>query len=112
MCVAGVTLPTTQGLGVVSRSRVTRFLLGGRSAFGWVTADQLYGQVSRIRLWLEELDIPHVLAVLKSQMVMTMEFFGQARAHALVGQLPDASWRAVSCGNGAHGPREYDSIRP
>ncbi|MFF4667898.1 IS701 family transposase, partial [Streptomyces sp. NPDC001282] len=52
--------------------------------FGWVTADEVYGQTSRIRLWLEEHDIPHVLAVPKSQMVMTMEFFGQARAHKLV----------------------------
>ena len=48
--------------------------------FGWVTADEVYGQTSR--LWLEERDIAHVLAVPKSQMVMTMEFFGQARARA------------------------------
>ncbi|WP_373301029.1 IS701 family transposase [Streptomyces violascens] len=84
--------------------------------FGWVTADELYGQVSRIRLWLEEHDIPHVLAVPKSQMVMTMEFFGQARAHELVSQLPDDAWTRLSCGDGARGPREYDwataAIRP
>jgi SRSO17 transposase len=84
--------------------------------FGWVTADELYGQTSRIRLWLEEHDIPHVLAVPKSQMVMTMEFFGQARAHELISQLPDDAWARLSCGDGAHGPREYDwaaaAIRP
>lgn len=75
--------------------------------FGWVTADEVYGQTSRLRMWLEEHDIPHVLAVPKSQMVMTMEFFGQARAHKLVGELPDDAWVRVSCGDGAHGPREY-----
>ncbi|MDX2565265.1 transposase [Streptomyces sp. TX20-6-3] len=36
--------------------------------FGWVTADEVYGQTSRIRLWLEEHDISHVVAVPKSQM--------------------------------------------
>jgi SRSO17 transposase len=76
--------------------------------FGWVTADELYGQTGRLRLWLEEHDVPHVLAVPKSQMVMTMEFFGQARAHHLISQLPDDAWTRLSCGNGAHGPREYD----
>ncbi|MGW2508391.1 IS701 family transposase [Streptomyces scopuliridis] len=84
--------------------------------FGWVTADELYGQTSRIRLWLEEHGIPHVLAVPKSQMVMTMEFFGQARAHKLISQLPDDAWKPLSCGDGAHGPRVYDwaaaAIRP
>jgi SRSO17 transposase len=81
--------------------------------FGWVTADELYGQAGRIRLWLEEHEIPHVVAAPKSQMVMTMEFFGQARAHQLVAQVPDEGWQRVSCGNGAHGPREYDwAIEP
>jgi SRSO17 transposase len=84
--------------------------------FGWVTADEVYGQTSRIRLWLEEHDVPHVLAVPKSQMVMTMEFFGQARAHQLVAQLSDDAWVRLSCGDGAHGPRDYDwagaPIRP
>jgi SRSO17 transposase len=84
--------------------------------FGWVTADELYGQTSRLRVWLEENDIPHVLAVPKSQMVMTMEFFGQARAHELISRIPDDAWERLSCGDGAHGPREYDwtaaAIRP
>jgi SRSO17 transposase len=84
--------------------------------FGWVTGDAVYGQTGRIRLWLEEQDIAHVLAVPKSQMVITMEFFGQARAHELIGQLPDDAWTRLSCGDGAHGPREYGwaaaAIRP
>ena len=31
--------------------------------FGWVTADEAYGQVGRLRSWLEEHDLAHVLAV-------------------------------------------------
>lgn len=84
--------------------------------FSWVTADAVYGQTSRIRLWLEEHEIPHVLAVPKSQMVITMEFFGQARAHELINRLADEEWKPLTCGNGAHGPRVYDwaaaPIRP
>jgi len=79
--------------------------------FGWVTADALYGQTGRLRLWLEEHDVSHVLAVPKSQMVVTMEFFGQARAHELVGGLPEDAWVRLSCGDGARGPREYDWAR-
>ncbi|MCA1221453.1 IS701 family transposase, partial [Streptomyces sp. 8L] len=56
------------------------------------------------------------LAVPKSQMVMTMEFFGQARAHQLVSERSDGSWTCLSCGDGAHGQLEYDwaaaPIRP
>ncbi|WP_327248777.1 IS701 family transposase [Streptomyces sp. NBC_01320] len=84
--------------------------------FGWVTADEVYGQTSRIRLWLEDHEIPHVLAVPKSQMVITMEFFGQARADELISQPADDEWKSLNCGNGAHGPRVYDwaaaAIRP
>ncbi|MGW1997468.1 IS701 family transposase [Embleya sp. NPDC001921] len=57
--------------------------------FGWVTGDEVYGQAGRIRLWPEEHGIAHVLAVPKSQMVMNMEFFGQARAHELISELPE-----------------------
>lgn len=48
-----------------------------------------------------------MLAAPKSQTVMTMEFFGQARAHQLVSQLPVDAWAVLSCGEGAHGLREY-----
>lgn len=45
---------------------------------------------------------------------MTMEFFGQARAQ--VTRLGDDAWMRLSCGDGAHGPREHDwaaaPIRP
>lgn len=57
--------------------------------FGWVTPDEVYGQAGRIRLWLEEHGIAHVLVVPKSQMVMTMEFFSPTRAHELTSDFPD-----------------------
>ncbi|GAB2509288.1 SRSO17 transposase [Nocardiopsis aegyptia] len=78
--------------------------------FGWVTADEAYGQVGRLRLWMEEHDIHHVVAVPKSQMVITMDL-GQDRARRLIAGLPDQAWERLSCADGAHGPRVYDWAR-
>jgi SRSO17 transposase len=83
--------------------------------FGWVTADEAYGQVGRLRSWLEGHDLAHVLAVPKSQMVISMDL-RQRRAHAVIAELVESDWKRLSCGNGAHGQRLYDwaaiDIRP
>ena len=83
--------------------------------FGWVTADEAYGQVGRLRMWLEDHHLAHVLAVPKSQMVISMDL-RQRRAHAVIAELDQADWHRLSCGNGAHGQRLYDwaavDIRP
>jgi SRSO17 transposase len=83
--------------------------------FGWVTADEAYGQVGRLRMWLEDHNLAHVLAVPKSHMVISMDL-RQRRAHAVIAELAEADWRRLSCGNGAHGQRLYDwaavDIRP
>jgi SRSO17 transposase len=83
--------------------------------FGWVTADEAYGQVSRLRLWLEEHTLAHVLAVPKSQMVISMDL-RQRRAHAVIAELGERDWTQLSCADGAHGQRRYDwaavEIRP
>lgn len=83
--------------------------------FAWVTADEAYGQVGRLRLRLEEHEISHVLAVPKSQHVITMDLRSR-RADAVVAEAPGVAWRRLSCGDGAHGPRFYDwaviDIRP
>jgi SRSO17 transposase len=83
--------------------------------FGWVTADEAYGQVGRLRMWLEEHNLAHVLAVPKSQMVICMDL-GQRRAYTVIADLAETDWHRLSCGNGAHGQRLYDwaavDIRP
>jgi SRSO17 transposase len=83
--------------------------------FGWVTADEAYGQVGRLRMWLEDHHLAHVLAVPKSQMVICMDL-GQRRAHTVIADLAETDWHRLSCGNGAHGQRLYDwtavDIRP
>ncbi|WP_421097777.1 IS701 family transposase [Rhodococcus sp. As11] len=83
--------------------------------FGWVTGDEAYGQVGKLRLWLESKGVSHVLAVPKSQMVISMQL-RQRRAHAVIAELDASAWQRLSCGDGAHGPRVYDwaaaPIRP
>lgn len=83
--------------------------------FGWVTADEAYGQVGRLRMWLESRGMAHVLAVPKTQMVVSMQL-RQRRAHTVIAELDASAWQRLSCGDGAHGPRVYDwaaaPIRP
>jgi SRSO17 transposase len=83
--------------------------------FGWVTADEAYGQVGRLRSWLEEHRLHHVLAVPKTQMVISMDL-RQRRAHAVIAELAEGDWSRLSCRDGAHGQRLYDwaavDIRP
>ncbi len=83
--------------------------------FRWVTADEAYGQVWRFRWWMEENRIAHVVAVPKTQMVISMKLT-QERAHHMIAEVEPGMWQRLSCGDGAHGPRFYDwaavDIRP
>jgi len=72
----------------------------------WVTGDEVYGGDGRLRRWLEERDLPHVLAVKRSQALWSMRM-RQERAAKLAAQLPARAWRQLSAGDGAKGPRVY-----
>jgi SRSO17 transposase len=74
--------------------------------FGWVAADEAYGQNTMLRDWLEEHRVRYVLAVPKSFTVPTAA--GPGRADALARLVPAAGWQQLSCGQGAKGPRFYD----
>ncbi len=81
--------------------------LAAKMPFGWFTADEAYGQVKYLRVWLEQHDIAHVLATRRNDTLITTGF-GQARAEELVAALPARAWQRISAGAGAHGPRDYD----
>jgi len=70
----------------------------------WVTGDEVYGGDRRLRLWLEERDVPHVLAVKRSEPLVS-GLFRQDRADALAARVPAGAWRHYSAGDGAKGPR-------
>jgi SRSO17 transposase len=79
--------------------------------FGWFTADELYGHASYLRMWLEEHQIKHVVAVQSSDEVSLRAGWRTARVDHLVAGLPETEWQRLSVGDGAHGPRLYDWAR-
>ncbi len=77
----------------------------------WATADEVYGQHSRLRAKCEELGLSYVLAVGVNQHMIAgpgqregQEF----RSDALIAALPVKAWRTYSAGKGAKGDRRYD----
>jgi SRSO17 transposase len=96
----------------VARAMLERALDAGVPA-AWVTGDEGYGGDRRLRLWLEERDVPHVLAVKRTEplVAVTGRGLGQVPACELVAALPAAAWTTLSAGDGAKGPRRYDWAR-
>jgi SRSO17 transposase len=78
--------------------------------FAWVTADEVYGQATYLRAWLEEHDAAHVLATKVNDVVITTDG-NERQVDELIAELPDRAWRRLSAGAGAHGPRDYDWVR-
>jgi len=81
----------------------------------WVTADEVYGGDGRLRRWLEERDVAHVLAVNCNQSLVSGLFCFE-RADQLAARIPAGAWRHLSAGQGAKGERLYAwarvAIRP
>ncbi|WP_435858239.1 IS701 family transposase [Streptomyces olivaceoviridis] len=84
--------------------------LDAKVPFAWVTADEAYGQVKRVRYRLEQRAVAHVLATKVNDTVITTRG-AEARVDALVAGLPRQAWKRVSAGAGAHGHRFYDWAR-
>jgi SRSO17 transposase len=101
----------------LGRTMLERALEAGVPA-GWVTGDEVYGGDRRLRVWLEERDLAHVLAVKRTEPLWAATDRGpaQVKAEALAAALPADAWRRLSAGDGAKGPRRYDwarvAIRP
>ncbi len=80
---------------------------------GWVTADTVYGGDRRLRIWLEQHAIPHLMAVKCTEplLAMTDQGPGQVPAERLLTQVPAEQWLRISAGQGAKGKRSYDWTR-
>ncbi len=74
--------------------------------FSWFAADEVYGQNTGLRDWLEEQHVRYVMAVPCSQLIATAA--GKIRAGELAARVPAGGWQALSCGDGSKGPRLYD----
>jgi SRSO17 transposase len=73
--------------------------------FGWVTADEAYGDNGPLRRHLENRQISYVLAVSRSHQITTGA--GKVRADAITARVPRTGWQRLSCGAGAKGERRY-----
>src|SRR4051794_41916463 len=77
----------------------------------WVTADAVYGGDRRLRLWLEERQMPHVLAVKRTEPLWTRTTWRQVAAQTLAAAVPAEEGQRVSAGGGAQSPRLYEGAR-
>jgi SRSO17 transposase len=77
---------------------------------GWLTADEVYGQDKRLRVWCEQHGLPYVLATRNNDTVATVDW-RQRRVRALIAELPESAWARRSAGAGAHGLRFHDWAR-
>jgi SRSO17 transposase len=76
----------------------------------WLTADEIYGQDKRLRVWCEQHELPYVLATRSTDTVATADW-RQRRVRALLAEVPESAWQRRSAGAGAHGLRLYDWAR-
>src|SRR5215217_2164196 len=93
----------------LARRMLQRALDAGVPA-GWLTADEIYGQDKRLRVWCEQHGLPYVLATRSTDTVATIDW-RQRRVRALIAELPESAWARRSAGAGAHGLRLYDWAR-
>lgn len=92
----------------LAKAMLQRALAAG-VPFAWVAGDEVYGSDRRLRVWLEQQEVAHVLAVKSNEPLWAGP--RQVRAARLVDQVPPEEWVRLSAGNGAKGPRCYDWIR-
>ena len=90
----------------LARRMIERAIAAG-VPFGWFAADEAYGDNGKLRTWLEECQVRHVVAVSCDHRVPAGA--GRTlRADALAGRLPKRAWQRLSAGPGAKGHRYYD----
>ena len=93
---------------VLARRMIDRAVAAGVPA-RWVTADAVYGSDYHFRAALEGHGLGYVVGVRTGFAVRAGP--RQARAKALLAEVPADGWHRLSCGVGSKGPRVYDWAR-
>jgi SRSO17 transposase len=94
----------------LARAMLERALAAGVPA-QWVTGDEVYGGDVRLRVWLEEQQVAHVLAIKRTEPLWSTTSWTQVAATTLADAVPATAWERLSAGAGAKGPRVYDWTR-
>jgi SRSO17 transposase len=92
-----------------ARAMVERAMAAG-VPFCWFTADEAYGQNPGLRDWLEDQDVFYVMATRCDQQVVAGRSGRSRRLDQIIAAQSPRSWKRLSCGDGAHGPRRYDWV--
>jgi len=90
----------------LARRMIERALEAGTPC-SWVAADEVYGNNSKLRQWLEQRRLGYVLAVARDQR-MRWPDRDRRRVDAIAQRLPNLAWERVSAGAGSKGERLYD----
>ena len=77
--------------------------------FAWFTADEEFGHNPGLCTWLQETEIPYVMAVPKTTQC-TDPTGAEAHLDALATHLPPNAWQRRACGIGSKGHRVYDWV--
>jgi SRSO17 transposase len=89
----------------LAQQMLARAFTAGISAT-WVTADSVYGNDRRLRMWLEGQPQAYVLAV--SGQAYVWLGWRQRQVKTILAALPADGWTRLSAGDGTKGPRCYD----
>lgn len=90
----------------LARRMIERALQAGARC-NWVTGDEVYGNTSKLRQWLEERRLGYVLAIASDQR-MRWPDHEPRRVDAIAQNLPALAWERISAGSGSKGERLYD----
>jgi len=87
----------------LARRMLRRAFRSGLEA-SWVTADEIYGRDSQLRKLLEKQGIGYVVAISCQQRLFLNGCYG---VDDHVRELPQRTWKKISCGAGSRGERFY-----
>ena len=100
-----------QGTGFATKPELARRMieraLDADAPCGWVAADEVYGNDSKLRRWLEDRHRAYVLAVASDHRLRWPDR-EQPRVDTIVPSLPALAWERHSAGSGSKGERLYD----
>ena len=90
----------------LAQKMIARALAAG-AACAWVAGDEVYGNDSKLRAWLEEKQLGYMMAVACDQ---RMRWPDQQlrRVDEIARNLPALAWERLSAGEGSKGERLYD----
>ncbi len=90
----------------LARRMIERALQAGAPC-SWIAGDEVYGNNSKLRAWLEQRRLGYVLAIASDQR-MRWPDHRQRRVDAIAQNLLNLAWERLSAGQGSKGERLYD----